>query len=153
LDFQILGWLLIVSVETNGWFNLICYSFVAITVTHLFKLYFDRKLVTGFNINMLIKALIYALLLSLIITSIGRLPSTFFPSSSFYKKFDLMKHLFRVLKNARYTLIWIMIYLMYLLLELNRKVEHEKAIAQTLAKTNEVELLKQQFNPHFYLIR
>lgn len=54
-----------------------------------------------------------------------------------------------IINWMRYVGVWIIIYFLYKILQQKNNLQKEKLMVESLAKTTELELLKQQLNPHF----
>ncbi len=128
------------------------FSIIGIITTHFYKTYFiDPSTFTKRLGKVWGKAFLDILLISLAIIFIGRLLSIAGPHSVLKMNLtDLLASLGpQILNISRYVIVWIIIYYLYHILQLNNEMLEEKLAAEIKTKTTELELLKIQLNPSF----
>ncbi|WP_175454207.1 sensor histidine kinase [Algoriphagus alkaliphilus] len=55
----------------------------------------------------------------------------------------------QIMNLGRYVIVWIIIYYLYHILKKNSEITEQKLLLENVAKSAELELLKNQLNPHF----
>lgn len=55
----------------------------------------------------------------------------------------------QIMNLGRYAIVWIIIYYLYHILKKNSEITEQKLLLENVAKSAELELLKNQLNPHF----
>ena len=162
---QVLGWLSIVLVETINYTFILIGSFnwgyitgfsvqaiYGILVSHFYKVFFIKPVTFQRPLKELwLKGLYDTFNISLIITFILLAPSLILESPDYRENFPeiILEIAGRIMNQARYIVVWIIIYYMYKILERNRVITAEKLQMDNLLTTTELELLKTQLNPHF----
>lgn len=160
---QITGWSGMVAIEVInftffivGKFNLgyllffLFSALVGVLVTHLFKLLLAR--LNFFQRNSTFRiwlgALLYTLALSLFLTGVNILINVGL-GNSLSEQLVLISLLGYTLNWMRYVGVWVIIYFLYKIMDINAALKQEKLSVETLAKSAELELLRTQLNPHF----
>ncbi|AEE53964.1 sensor histidine kinase [Haliscomenobacter hydrossis] len=159
---QVFGWLGMVAIETInftffivGKFNLSFFlfflfsAFMGIVFTHGFKLilaklnFFQRNTFTIWS-----GALFFTMIMSILLTTvnIGFYALLGSPLSQLLSPINLLG---TIMNWMRYVGVWVIIYFMYQVLEINNELKQEKLKVEALAKSTELELLRSQLNPHF----
>lgn len=162
---QVLGWFSIVVVETINytfvlvgtfqWEYVTAFSVQALfglIISHFYKVLFIKPSTFRKPIQRIwIKGLTDTFNISFIITCMLLGPSFVgeFPSVQHQIPAVLIEIMGRIMNQARYIVVWIIIYYMYKILERNREITAEKLQMENLLTTTELELLKTQLNPHF----
>ncbi len=162
---QIFGWFSIVLVETiNYTFVLVgtfqweyvtgfsIQSIYGIMVSHFYKIFFIRKSTFEIPLKRLwIKGLLDTFSISFIITLLLLGPTIIQEWATIAQQIpeSIIEIAGRILNQARYIVVWVIIYYMYKILKQNRVIIEEKLQTENLLTTTELELLKTQLNPHF----
>lgn len=160
---QFSGWFGMVAIETINYTFFILGKFstlyfwefiksalTGILATHIYKLILKR---THFFDKKIIQIWLYAFLSTFIISSVlsvvNFLPSIFEDYPAFGKSIRFIDVAGTIINWGRYTGVWVIIYFMYKILQQRNSIQQEKLLFENLAKTTELELLKNQLNPHF----
>ena len=161
---QLIGWLGMVTIETInytffivGKFNvelikaLLLYAAGGIALTHLFKIILSKtKFFQKSKTSIWLVAFASTFILSISLVLISFIPNLFQKNGmEAFKTLTPIYFLGLVMNWMRYIGVWIIIYFMYKILQLNNIIIKEKLMIENLAKTTELELLKTQLNPHF----
>ncbi len=161
---QLIGWLGMVTIETInytffivGKFNvelvkdLLLYAVGGIALTHLFKIILSKtKFFQKSKTSIWLVAFASTFILSISLVLISFIPNLFQKNGmEAFKTLTPIYFLGLVMNWMRYIGVWIIIYFMYKILQLNNIIIKEKLMIENLAKTTELELLKTQLNPHF----
>lgn len=162
---QIFGWSSIVVVETINYTFIIAGSFqwmyitsfgkqaiLGILVSHFYKVLFIKKSTFEKPLKRLwVKGLLDTFNISLIITIIILTPDLINEWNEIATQIPLViiEITGRIMNQARYIVVWIIIYYMYQVLHRNRAIMIEKLQMENMLTTTELELLKTQLNPHF----
>ncbi len=160
---QCIGWFGMVAIETinytffiTGKFNLsllqtfVTYAIAGMLCTHLYRYllqqsdFFLKKVVRIWLI-----AFISTIIIATIISIVSFLPAIARNATLFFKNVTFIDIAGTIINWMRYVGVWIIIYFMYKILEQKNTILQEKLIIENLAKTTELELLKNQLNPHF----
>jgi sensor histidine kinase YesM len=159
---QICGWLGMVGIETInytffivGKFNLDTFLFfllnaaLGLLFTHLLKKLLSR---TQFFQNpawvIWIGAFLFTLLIALLLTIANNIVYLL-KGSKLSELLSLIAFLGFIINWMRYAGVWVIIYFLYKLMDLNNSLQQDKLQAEALAKSSELELLRAQLNPHF----
>lgn len=162
---QVSGWFSIVVIETINYTFVLTDTFqweyvtgfsiqaiYGILVSHFYKVIFIKKNTFDKPFKKLwFKGIVDTLSISLLITVLLIGPTLiqqweFFENQLSATLIDLSG---RILNHSRYVVVWIIIYYMYQILQRNRKITHEKLQMEKILTSTELELLKNQLNPHF----
>ncbi len=160
---QITGWLGMVAIEVInftffiiGKFSLeyllffLSLAFVGVVLTHALKLLLAR--LNFFQNNSTFKiwlgALLYTLTLSLLLTC-ANIGINLALGTSLSEQLTPISLLGLTLNWMRYVGVWVIIYFLYKIMDINAALKQEKLSVETLAKSAELELLRSQLNPHF----
>ncbi len=162
---QIFGWFSIVFVETINytfvlvgnfhWEYVTGFSVQAIyglLVSHFYKILFIKKSTFEIPLKRLwIKGLVDTFSISIIITLLLLGPTLVEEWAALAQHVTeiLIEISGRILNQARYIVVWVIIYYMYKILERNRFIMQQKMQSENVLTTIELELLKTQLNPHF----
>jgi two-component system, LytTR family, sensor kinase len=160
---QIIGWSSIIFIETiNYTFFIIgefkweylqqffLYSAVGLIVSHFYKIMFINLEVfekslsriwirAFFDVMMITSIMVILLYATYVISDLNNLRKSEFWIGFFGQIMNL----------GRYAIVWIIIYYLYHILKKNSEISEQKLLLENVAKSAELELLKNQLNPHF----
>lgn len=159
---QICGWLGMVTIETINYtffivgkfdFNNVLFFLLnaaqGILFTHLLKKLLAQ---TQFFQNpawiIWIGAFLFTLLIALLLTIANNIVYLL-QGSKLSELLSLIAFLGFIINWMRYVGVWVIIYFLYKLMDLNNSLQQDKLHAEALAKSSELELLRSQLNPHF----
>jgi len=160
---QLAGWLGMVGVETINYTFFIAQRFVlellwsflllalaGLIITHLYRwvlkrINFFQKKVWSIWLYAFFSTCLMASLLSIVSFT----PYIIDDGNQFVQRLRVVDVLGSIMNWSRYVGVWVIIYFMYKLLQQNNTILQEKLAYENIAKTNELELLKTQLNPHF----
>lgn len=160
---QITGWLGMVMIEVINFtffivgkfdFGYVLFflftAFMGVVFTHLFKLLLAR--LNFFQRNSTFRiwlgALLYTLALSLMLTGVN-ISINVALGISLREQFAPISLLGYTLNWMRYVGVWVIIYFLYKIMDINATLKQDKLNVENLAKSAELELLRTQLNPHF----
>lgn len=160
---QITGWLGMVAIEVInftffivGKFSLeyllffLSFAFVGVVLTHGLKLLLARLnfFQNNSTFRIWLGALLYSLALSLLLTC-ANIGINTAQGVALNEQLTLISLLGLTLNWMRYVGVWVIIYFLYKIMDINAALKQEKLNVETLAKSTELELLRAQLNPHF----
>lgn len=123
---------------------------MGVLITHLFRLLLNR--LNFFHKNSTFRiwlgALLYTLALSLLLTGVN-LAVNVVLGHSIKEQLSAISLLGYTLNWMRYVGVWVIIYFLYKIMDINAALKQEKLGIENLAKSTELELLRSQLNPHF----
>jgi sensor histidine kinase YesM len=160
---QLTGWLGMVGVELVNYTFFIAQRFVVdlmwsflilalagLLITHLYRWilqknnFFQKKVW-----SIWLYAFFSTILMATLLTIVNFTPYFFADFKQFVQNIRVVDVLGSIMNWSRYVGVWVIIYFMYKLLQQNNSILQEKLAFENIAKTNELELLKTQLNPHF----
>ncbi len=162
--FQVLGWSSIVFVETINYTFFIVGEFMwgfflqfcvmaglGILISHFYRKWFIPKTIFEKDLSRIwIKGVFDVLVISLLMTFFLYVPMTVFTNPDDFSKREFWISFFgQVMNLGRYVMGWVVIYYLYHIMKQNQHVKEQKLILENAAKSAELELLKNQLNPHF----
>jgi two-component system LytT family sensor kinase len=160
---QIIGWSSIIFIETiNYTFFIIgefkweyfqqflLYSAVGLLVSHFYKTLFIKLEVFEKSLSRIwIRAFFDVMMITSIMVIILYTPYLVTDFSNFRKSEFWIGFFGQIMNLGRYSIVWIIIYYLYHLLKKNSEITEQKLLFENVAKSAELELLKNQLNPHF----
>jgi sensor histidine kinase YesM len=160
---QVIGWSSIIFIETiNYTFFIIgefkweylqqffLYSAVGLIVSHFYKIMFIKLEVFDKSLSRIwVKAFFDVMMITLIMVILLYLPYVLADSSNIRKSEFWIGFFGQIMNLGRYAIVWIIIYYLYHILKKNAEISEQKLLLGNIAKSAELELLKNQLNPHF----
>lgn len=160
---QIIGWSSIIFIETiNYTFFIIgefkweylqqffLYSAVGLIVSHFYKIMFIKLEVFDKTLSRIwIRAFFDVMMITSIMVILLYLPYVIADFSNIKKSEFWIGFFGQIMNLGRYAIVWIIIYYLYHILKKNSEITEQKWILENTAKSAELELLKNQLNPHF----
>jgi len=160
---QIIGWSSIIFIETiNYTFFIIgefkweylqqffLYSAVGLIVSHFYKIMFIKLEVFEQSLSRIwIRAFFDVMMITSIMVILLYTPYLVADFSNFRNSEFWIGFFGQIMNLGRYSIVWIIIYYLYHLLKKNSEITEQKLLFENVAKSAELELLKNQLNPHF----
>jgi two-component system, LytTR family, sensor kinase len=160
---QIIGWSSLIFIETinytffiNGEFRwdylqqFFLYSVVGLIVSHFYKIMFINFDVFEKSLSRIwIRAFFDVMMITSIMVILLYLPYVIADYGTIKKSEFWIGFFGQIMNLGRYAIVWIVIYYLYHLLKKNSEIIEQKWILENTAKSAELELLKNQLNPHF----
>lgn len=160
---QVLGWSSIVFIETInytffivGEFNweyvmqFLIMSFLGLTVSHFYKTYFIPKSQFQKKLSRIwVKGLVDVFGITFIMTALLYLPLIMSSDFEGLNSQFIISYFGQLMNLGRYVMGWVIIYYLFHIMKHMQEVTEQKLLLENLAKTSELELLKNQLNPHF----
>lgn len=160
---QILGWSSIIFIETINYTFFILGEFkweyfqqfvilstVGLFASHIYKVFFIKFEVFQQSLSMIwFKAFFDVMMLSLIMAILLYLPYLIEDNNSLRSSEFWIGFFGQIMNLGRYVIVWIIIYYLYHILKKNSEITEQKLLLENVAKSAELELLKNQLNPHF----
>lgn len=160
---QIVGWSSIIFIETInytffiiGEFNweylqqFFLYAAVGLVVSHFYKTLFIKLEVFEKSLSRIwIRAFFDVMMITSIMVILLYVPYLVADISNFRNSEFWIGFFGQIMNLGRYSIVWIIIYYLYHLLKKNSEITEQKLLFENVAKSAELELLKNQLNPHF----
>lgn len=160
---QLLGWSSIIFIETINYTffivgefrweylqQFLAISFVGLVVSHVYKLFFIQNKVFDRSLSRIwIKAGLDVFLITVLMVILLYSPSLLLDRSYFSMSEFWIGVLGQIMNLGRYVIVWIIVYYLYHILKKNSEISEQKLLLENVAKSAELELLKNQLNPHF----
>lgn len=160
---QVLGWSSIIFIETINYTFFIqgsfqwaivaqftTFSVVGLLVSHFYKVKFIKPRIFGRKLSRIwIRAAFDVLLISLIMVIILFLPGVLSDIQLLKDKTVIISFFGQIMNLGRYVIVWIIIYYLFHILKKNAQINEQKLKLENAVKSAELELLKNQLNPHF----
>lgn len=160
---QIIGWSSIIFIETiNYTFFIIgefrweyfqqffLYSFVGLLASHLYKTMFIKLEVFGKPLSRIwFRAFFDVMMITLVMVVLLYSPYLVEDFGTIRKSEFWIGFFGQIMNLGRYVIVWIIIYYLYHILKKNSEITEQKLLLENVAKSAELELLKNQLNPHF----
>lgn len=160
---QIMGWSSIIFIETiNYTFFIIgefrwdyfqqffLYSFVGLLASHLYKTMFISIEVFEMPLSRIwFRAFFDVMMITLGMVVLLYLPYLVGDFETIRKSDFWIGFFGQIMNLGRYVIVWIIIYYLYHILKKNSEITEQKLLLENVAKSAELELLKNQLNPHF----
>ena len=160
---QVIGWSSIIFIETINYTFFIVgefqweylqqfflYSLVGLIVSHVYKSMFIKIDVFEKSLSRIwIKAIFDVGMITLIMVILLYLPYIVTDFSNIRKIEFWIPFFGQIMNLGRYAIVWIIIYYLYHILKKNSEITEQKLLFENVAKSAELELLKNQLNPHF----
>lgn len=160
---QIIGWSSIIFIETINYTFFILgefkweyfqqffiYSFVGLLASHFYKTLFIKVGVFERSLSKIwVRAFLDVMLITLIMVILLYLPYLLADFDNIKKSEFWIGFFGQIMNLGRYVIVWIIIYYLYHILKKNSEITEQKLLIENVAKSAELELLKNQLNPHF----
>lgn len=160
---QVIGWSSIIFIETiNYTFFIIgefkwdyfqqffLYTAVGLIVSHFYKVMFIKVEVFEKSLSRIwIRAFFDVMMITSIMVILLYLPYLVADFSNISKSEFWIGFFGQIMNLGRYAIVWIIIYYLYHILKKNSEITEQKLLLENVAKSAELELLKNQLNPHF----
>ncbi|MFN3996310.1 sensor histidine kinase [Algoriphagus sp.] len=160
---QVIGWSSIIFIETinytffiTGEFKweflrqFLLYASVGLIVSHFYKTLFIKQEVFEKTLSKIwIRAFFDVMIITTIMVVFLYLPYVIYDLSTLMKSEFWITFFGQIMNLGRYAIVWIIIYYLYHLLKQNSEITEQKLLIENVAKSAELELLKNQLNPHF----
>jgi len=160
---QILGWSSLIFIEIiNYTFFIIgefkpeylqqfaLFSAVGLLASHFYKIMFIKVEVFERPLSrILFRAFIDVVMITLIMVILLYLPYLAEDSNNLRNGEFWIGFFGQIMNLGRYVIVWIIIYYLYHILKKNAEITEQKLLLENVAKSAELELLKNQLNPHF----
>ncbi len=160
---QIIGWSSIIFIETiNYTFFIIgefrweyfqqffLYAAVGLIVSHFYKTIFIKLEVFERSLSRIwVRAFFDVMMITSIMVILLFLPYVLTDFSTVKKSEFWITFFGQIMNLGRYAIVWIIIYYLYHILKKNSEITEQKLLFENVAKSAELELLKNQLNPHF----
>jgi two-component system, LytTR family, sensor kinase len=160
---QLIGWSSIVFIETiNYTFFIIgefkweylqqfsIYSAVGLLTSHFYKVLFINLDVFGKTLSRIwFRAFFDVMMITLVMVVLLYSPYLVEDFGTISKSEFWIGFFGQIMNLGRYVIVWIIIYYLYHILKKNSEITEQKLLLENVAKSAELELLKNQLNPHF----
>ncbi len=130
--------------------NFLFAAFLGVVFTHFLKLILKRiNLFTQSSVTIWLIAFLCTFMVSFIVTIIDEIAFSLAYNNHINIDFGFISLFGFIINWMRYVGVWVIIYFLYKILDLNSLLMQQKLKVENEAKTAELELLKSQLNPHF----
>lgn len=160
---QVIGWSSIIFIETiNYTFFIIgefkweyfqqffLYAAVGLVVSHFYKIMFIKLEVFEKSLSRIwIRAFFDVMMITSIMVILLYTPYLIADFSNISKSEFWIGFFGQIMNLGRYAIVWIIIYYLYHILKKNSEINEQKLLYENVAKSAELELLKNQLDPHF----
>lgn len=160
---QVIGWSSIIFIETINYTFFILgefkweylqqfsiYTAVGLITSHFYKILFINLEVFEKSLSRIwVRAFFDVMLITLIMVILLYIPNLVTDFGNIQTSEFWIGFFGQIMNLGRYVIVWIIIYYLYHILKKNSEITEQKLLLENVAKSAELELLKNQLNPHF----